>query len=288
MSRHTQSKKLLITIILTFSFMLAEYGAGLLFKSLSLISDAAHMMTDVSALIISWVAIKLIKIPANSKKTFGYYRFEILAASFNTSLLFIVGIYILFEAILRIKHPVIINSSGMLVISTLGLIINLLSLKMLHSHKDDNLNFKSAYLEVFNDMLSSLGVIVGAILVYFTHIAAFDTLIAILISLWIFPRTWLILKESINILLEAVPQHINYHEVKKDLVGFEGILGVHDLHIWALSSQQINLTAHLHIEQPNNNIQLLNNLKTLLKNKYNISHTTFQIESNVCDDNPCH
>jgi cobalt-zinc-cadmium efflux system protein len=287
-SSHVSPKRLLITIILTACFMLIEYAAGVFFKSLSLISDASHMMTDVSALIISWVAVKLSQIPANSKKTFGYYRFEILAASFNTSLLLLVGIYIFIEAIKRIYEPAVINSSGMIIVAIIGFLINLLSVSILHSSKDDNLNFKSAYLEVMSDMISSLGVIIGAIIIHFTHLFWLDTVIAILISFWIVPRTWALLRESINILLESVPEHINYHEVKKSLLSLSGVKNIHDLHIWSLSTHKINLTAHVLIQKEANMQEVLGFLQENVKKQYSITHTTFQLEYENCGDNLVH
>lgn len=287
-SSHVSPKKLLLTIILTACFMLIEYAAGVFFKSLSLISDASHMMTDVSALIISWVAVKLSQIPANSKKTFGYYRFEILAASFNTSLLLLVGIYIFIEAIKRIYEPAAINSSGMMIVAIMGFLINLLSASILHSSKDDNLNFKSAYLEVMSDMISSLGVIIGAIIIHFTHLFWLDTVIAILISFWIVPRTWALLKESINILLESVPEHINYHEVKKSLLSLSGVKNIHDLHIWSLSTHKINLTAHVLVQKEAKMQEVLGILQESVKKQYGISHTTFQLEHENCTDNSVH
>jgi cobalt-zinc-cadmium efflux system protein len=202
--------------------------------------------------------------------------------------LLLVGIYILFEAIKRIYSPAVINSTGMMTIAAMGFLINLLAVSILHSSKDDSLNFKSAYLEVLSDMISSLGVIIGALLIHFTHLYWLDTLIAILISFWIFPRTWVLLKESINILLEAVPEHINYNEVKKALLSLSGVKNIHDLHIWSLSTHQINLTAHVTIEKEANLQEMLGFLEEIVKDKFKITHTTFQLEHEICAQKAVH
>lgn len=226
----TQANKLLACIVITLSFMLIELIGGWLSGSLALVSDAAHMMTDASALIISWVALVLTKKPANAKKTFGYYRFEILAAIFNTGLLFMVGIYIFFQAIERYHQPQDIHPLAMSWIAGIGLLVNIITVGILQSSKNDSLMLKGAYLEVLSDMLSSFGVIIGGILIYFTNLKWIDTIIAILISIWILPRSWVILKESINILLESVPEHINTQSVHHAISNCSGVVNVHDLH----------------------------------------------------------
>ena len=205
----SNERALLIALVLTTTFLIVEVAGGIITGSLALISDAAHMLTDVAALAIALAAIRIAKRPADVRRTFGYYRFEILAAAFNTILLFIVAFYILYEAYQRLNSPPEIHSIGMLVIASIGLVINLLSMHLLSMGRDKNLNMKSAYLEVWSDMLGSLGVIIGALIIQFFGWAWVDSIIAILIGLWVLPRTWILLKESINILLEGVPEGID-------------------------------------------------------------------------------
>lgn len=176
------AKKLTIALALTFTFLIVEVVAGFITQSLALLSDAAHMFTDAAALAIALAAIKIGQKPADDKRTFGYQRFEILAALFNAMMLFVVAIYILYEAYQRFSQPPEIQSLGMLVVAVLGLIINLISMKILVSSSQDSLNVKGAYLEVLSDALGSVGVIIGALVIYFTGWMWVDTVIAVLIS----------------------------------------------------------------------------------------------------------
>ncbi|HBD9275161.1 TPA: cation transporter [Legionella pneumophila] len=272
-------------LLLTGGFLIAEVVGGIMTGSLALISDAAHMLTDVTALIIALIAIRISKRPADERRTFGYYRFEILAAAFNACLLFIVALYIIFEAYQRLKQPPEIYSMGMLLIASIGLVVNLASMYLLSHDKDKNLNLKSAYLEVWSDMLGSLGVIGAAIIIRFTHWAWVDSAIAVLIGLWVLPRTWVLLKETINILLEGVPTHIDINKITTMLNAVEGILDVHDLHVWAITSDKINLTAHVVIKPNVEGAQVRINTEKLLFSQWGISHTTLQIEHKKHLDN---
>ncbi|MDQ5884514.1 MAG: cobalt-zinc-cadmium efflux system protein [Pseudomonadota bacterium] len=284
----THANKLLACIIITISYMFIELIGGWLSGSLALVSDAAHMMTDSSALVISWVALVLAKKPANTKKTFGYYRFEILAAILNTCLLFIVGIYIFLQAIERYHQPQDIHPLAMSWIAGIGLVINIITVWILQSSKNDSLMLKGAYLEVLSDMLSSIGVIIGGILIYFSNLKWIDTIIAILISLWILPRSWIILKESINILLESVPDHINTQNVLHAISNCPGVINVHDLHIWSISHKRINLTAHVVIDKHHNMTEMIVFIKEKLKNDFGIEHSTLQLEYEVCQESHQH
>lgn len=245
----SKERSLILALVLTASFLIAEVVGGIVTKSLALISDAGHMGTDVTALIIALTAIRLGKRPADTIHTFGHYRFEILAAVFNTILLFLVAIYILYEAYKRLQHPPEIYSMGMLIIASIGLIINLISMWVLNKSNDKSLNMKSAYLEVWSDMLGSIGVIVGALLIRFTRAAWIDSVIAIMIALWVLPRTWVLLKESINILLEGVPDNINLKKLEESICKINGILDIHELHVWAITSNKTSLTAHIVIDK---------------------------------------
>lgn len=208
-------RPLWFALVLTTGFLIAEIVTGILTGSLALISDAAHMFTDVAALSIALVAVRISKRPADSRRTFGYYRFEILAATFNTILLFFVALYIIYEAYRRLKNPEPIESTGMLIVAVLGLCVNLISMRFLRVDKDESLNMKGAYLEVWSDMLGSIGVIAGALLIRYTGWIWVDSLIAVAIGLWVLPRTWLLLKESMNVLLEGVPKGIGLENIRQ-------------------------------------------------------------------------
>ena len=277
-------RPLWIALILTTAFLVAEIIGGILTNSLALISDAAHMFTDTAALAISLAAIRIGKRPADSERTFGYYRFEILAAAFNAILLFLVAIYILYEAYERLGNPPEIQSGTMLLVAALGLIVNLISMKLLSSGKDSSLNVKGAYLEVWSDMLGSIGVIIGALVIRYTGWSWVDSAIAVAIGLWVLPRTWTLLKASMNVLLEGVPEGLGIADVKEAITGVPGVESVHDLHVWSITSGKSSLTAHVVQRADVTDSQaLLLAIRQLVANKYDIHHSTIQIETTPCE-----
>ncbi|SFD62840.1 cobalt-zinc-cadmium efflux system protein [Paracidovorax konjaci] len=268
---------------LTSAFMIAEVVGGLVTGSLALISDAAHMFTDTAALAIAVAAIRVAKRPADALRTYGYHRFEILAAAFNALLLFGVAIYILFEAYQRFQSPPAIQTGAMIVIAALGLVINLMSMRLLSGGKDDSLNVKGAYLEVWSDMLGSIGVIAGAVLIRYTGWVWVDPLIAVAIGLWVLPRTWVLLKESLNILLEGVPQGVKIPDVMVAMAAVPGVQSVHDLHVWALTSGKAALTAHVVYQPGVESESLLRPLQEMLAKRFQVLHTTLQMEATMCE-----
>lgn len=275
------AKKLTLALILTTLFLVVEVVAGFITQSLALISDAAHMFTDAAALAIALVAIRIGKLPADDKRTFGYQRFEILAALFNALMLFIVAIYILFEAYQRFSHPPEIQSMGMMIVAVIGLIINLISMRILFSSATESLNMKGAYLEVLSDALGSVGVIIGAAVIYFTGWMWVDTLIAILIGMWVLPRTWVLLKQSINILLEGVPEEVDIEKLRNDLLSLKDVESIHQLKVWAITSKNIHLTVHLYAPNADHNA-LYSVASELLRHTHGITEMTLQIEDNEC------
>ncbi|WOB10932.1 cation diffusion facilitator family transporter [Piscinibacter gummiphilus] len=287
--QHTSSapnneKALWLAFGLTFGFLVAEVVAGVLTRSLALISDAAHMFTDAAALAIALAAIRVARRPADLKRSFGYHRFEILAAAFNALLLFGVAIYILVEAWQRFKQPAAVESTGMLVVATLGMVVNLISMRLLAGGKDASLNIKGAYLEVWSDLLGSIGVIVAAVVIRYTGWSWVDSLVAVAIGLWVLPRTWVLLKESLNILLEGVPEGIDAQAVSQAIQGVPGVTGIHDLHIWALTSGKTSLSAHVVHETAFAPGELIAILRALLHDRYSIEHVTLQCETTPCAD----
>ena len=278
-ARAGHEKKLWIALALTTSFMISEVIGAFITGSLALLSDAAHMLTDSTALAISLVAIQIAKRAADKKRTFGYARFEILAAAFNAILLFMVAVYILYEAYQRFKTPTEIESIGMLIVAVIGLVVNLVSMRLLMSASDESLNVKGAYLEVWSDMLGSIGVIGAALIIRFTGWIWVDAIVAAAIGLWVLPRTWILLKESMNILLQGVPEGIDIAEVELRIRAVEGVEDIHDLHIWALTSGKNVMSAHLVVQRFSRTEQeILAEVTHLMSEAFHISHTTLQLE----------
>jgi cobalt-zinc-cadmium efflux system protein len=281
--QNKNEKALWMALVLTGSFFFIEVIAGIVFNSLALLADGVHMFTDVAALGIALVAIKIAKRPADARRTYGYHRFEILAAAFNALLLFVVAIYILFEACQRFGNPEEVQSIGILVIATIGFIVNFSAMRLLCSGQSSSLNIKGAYLEVWSDMLGSIGVIVSAIIIYFTHWFWVDTVIAISIGFWVLPRAWILLKESLNILLEGVPEGIDIEEVAKVIRNVSGVVSVHDLHIWALNSSKNSLAAHIVHSDNVNSATLIKNIQESLEKRFNMFHIILQCENIACE-----
>ncbi len=286
LAKHVNNEKYLwIALSLTTTFIVVEIIGSIISNSLALLSDAAHLFTDASALIISITAMRLGRKEADKKRTFGYYRLEILAAAFNATVLFLVACFIFYEAIERFYFSPLflkehkIHTHSMLWVASAGVVINFISTRLLHSGSKESLNIKSAYIDAQADLLSSMGVILTALLIQITHWQHLDSLMAIIIALWILPRAWVLLKESINILLEGVPEGIELSEINDALLSLPGVLEVHDLHVWALTNGKISVTAHLVINHATRDKHpLLDMAIKILKDKFNILHTTIQIE----------
>ncbi len=272
---------LLIALVLTSSFLVAEVIGGIITGSLALISDAAHMLTDAIALAIALAAIRIGRRPTDAKRTFGYYRFEILAASFNAILLFLIAAYVIVEAYKRFFMVTEIQSIGMLIIASLGLLVNFISMQLLTIGKDTSLNMKGAYLEVWSDLLGSVGVIVAAIIIRLTGFTWVDSVIAIAIGIWVLPRAWTLLRESINILLEGVPEGIDLDNITQAITKIDGVSGLHDLHVWAITSGKIHLTSHIIVNKNYDCERTLSTIRQLLASEFNITHTTLQHEPNI-------
>ncbi|MCI3130776.1 cation diffusion facilitator family transporter [Phenylobacterium aquaticum] len=280
----TNSRRLMIALALTSTFLIAEVIAGLVFNSLALLSDAAHMFTDAAALAIALIAIRIGAKPADERRTFGYRRFEILAAAFNALLLFGVAIYVLVEGIRRLLTPETVQSTGMLIVAVLGLGINLISMRLLAGGKDKSLNVKGAYLEVWADMLGSLGVIVGALVIRFTGWPWVDPIVAIAIGLWVLPRTWILLRDSTNILLESAPRGAVLADIRTVMSETEGVAGVHDLHVWVSGADQSSLSAHVFLAPGADAEAVRLAVAARLRDDHKIEHLTLQTEREPCQD----
>ncbi|MBS0422555.1 MAG: cation transporter [Proteobacteria bacterium] len=268
---------------LTTAFLAVELVGAYWTKSLALLSDAAHMLTDVAALGISLLALRFGKRSADDKRTFGYARMEILAAAFNATLLFLVAIYILYEAYQRLQAPESIQSGTMLVIATIGLVVNLISMRLLSSGSESSLNVKGAYLEVWSDLLGSVGVIVAALAIRWTGWLWIDSAIGAGIGLWVLPRTWTLLKESLNVLMQGVPEGIDLPAVERVLLSIEGVRELHDLHIWCVSSGRNVLSVHVIADLDSRSVQEIVREVRVIALGFEIRHTTVQVESKYCE-----
>ncbi|NIJ38262.1 cobalt-zinc-cadmium efflux system protein [Sphingopyxis panaciterrae] len=278
------SKRLAVALALTTTFLVAEIAGAFLFDSLALLSDAAHMFTDSAALAIALAAVRIGQRAPDDKRTFGYRRFEILAAAFNAILLFVVAGYVLVEGIGRFFDPRPVESVGMLVVAALGLVINLISMRILAGGKDSSLNVKGAYLEVWADMLGSLGVIGAAIAIYLTGAFWIDPIVAIAIGLWVLPRTWILLRDTTNILLQGVPRGFDLAAIRSAMLEVEGVRGVHDLHLWSMAGDDASLTAHVVVGEGSDMEAARWAALAMLEDRFAIRHATIQTEAEPCAD----
>lgn len=278
------SRRLGWALALTSTFLVAELVGAYVFQSLALLSDAAHMFTDAAGLAIALAAIKVGQRPADDRRTFGYRRFEILAAAFNAVLLFVVAAYIFYEGVQRLIRPEPVQSVGMLIVASLGLIVNLVAMRLLAGGKDANLNVKGAYLEVWADMLGSVGVIGGALLIMATGWTWVDPVVAIGIGLWVLPRTWSLLKDTTHVLLEGVPKGLALAEVRDAIAATPGVRGVHDLHLWGVSADDANCSTHVVVDDPAQADAIRATIAACLKERFHLHHVTIQTEAARCED----
>lgn len=278
------TKRLAIALGLTTAFLVAELVGAFVFDSLALLADAAHMFTDSAALAIALAAVRIGQRPPDDQRTFGYRRFEILAAAFNAILLFAVAGFVLVEGVGRFFDPRPVESVGMLIVASIGLIVNLISMRILAGGRDDSLNVKGAYLEVWADMLGSLGVIGAAIAIYVTKFNWIDPIVAIAIGLWVLPRTWILLSDTTHILLQGVPRDISLDKVRAAISGVGGVSGVHDLHIWSVAGDDASLTVHTGIADGSDPEAVRVSIAELLETQFGIHHSTIQTETKPCGD----
>jgi len=277
--RHSDRRRLWTALVLTAAIAVAEVVGGFMTNSLALISDAGHMLTDVSALGLSLVALWFAGKPANVKKTYGYYRLEILSALVNGMFLLAITAVILFESYQRFRNPEPIKLGPMIVVAAIGLLANLVALKVLH--RRESLNVRGAFLHVFGDALSSVGVLAGAAVMWWTGWFQVDPIISAAISVVIVIGAYRLVRDAIDVLLEAVPAHVDLDAVRQLMAQISGVTAVHDLHVWTISSGIYALSAHLVVLDPMvcNNDVILSSVKHELFDQFGIDHTTIQIES---------
>jgi cobalt-zinc-cadmium efflux system protein len=269
---------LFIAFGLTAVFMVVEISVGIATRSLALLSDGAHMGTDVLGLGMALAAITLASRPQPSQRTFGVYRLEVLAALANGVLLFGVAGYVLFEAARRFAAPPGVPGTPLLVVATIGLVVNLVSFRLLAAGSRESLNVRGAYLEVLSDMLGSIGVIVAAIVIITTDWRYADPLIGAAIGVFILPRTGRLVAQALRILMEVAPPGVDVDRAKADIARLPGVLDVHDLHIWTLTSGMESATGHVVIADPDDLHPVLDAVCALLREKYGVTHLTIQCE----------
>lgn len=278
------TSRLAMALGLTATFLVIELIGAWWHNSLALLSDAGHMFTDVAALAIALAAVKIGQRAADDQRTYGYRRFEVLAATFNAVLLFVVAGYVLVEGVRRFFEPAEVQSTGMLIVAVVGLVVNLIALRLLAGGKEASLNVKGAYLEVWADMLGSIGVIIGALVIMATGWQWVDPLVAIAIGLWVLPRTWVLLRDTTNVLLQGVPRGVDLGEVRSALACVPGVSGVHDLHLWSVAGDDRSLTVHLTLADSADGETVRLASSDMLHERFNVAHTTIQTEREVCTD----
>jgi cobalt-zinc-cadmium efflux system protein len=272
-------KRLIAVFGLTLSIFVFEVVGGLLSNSLALLADAGHMFTDVFGIGFALGAIWIAGRPATSERTFGYLRLEILAAVANAILLFGVSAYVLYEAWRRLFEPPEVGSGLMLAVAVVGLVTNAVSLYLLRRAQGHSLNMRGAYLEVMGDLAGSVAVIVAAVVIALTGWTQADAVASAAIGLLIIPRTWGLLREALDVLLEATPKGINLNAVREHILEAPGVSGVHDLHAWTITSGMNVVSAHVVLEEEAKPGDILDHLGMCLSDDFDIKHSTFQLET---------
>ena len=271
-------RELVITLILTTGFLVAEVIGGILTQSLALLADAGHMFTDVGGLALALFAIRFAARPATPERTYGYYRAEILAALTNAVVLVGISIYILYEAYQRFRNPPEVASGLMLVIALIGLGGTVMGMLILRAGSRESLNLQGAYFEMLSDMVSSLGVILAALIMWTTGWRYADPLVSAGIGLFILPRTWALLRQAVGVLLEGTPSDVNLASLRESLAAVEGVQGVHDLHVWALTSGVNAMSAHVVCSSATSHDEMLRRVHDRVRSNFPIVHLTVQLE----------
>lgn len=286
--REGNKKGLTIAFIITAGIMLLEFFGGLLSNSLALLSDSGHMLSDSSSLALSLIAMWYAVKPASPDKTYGFYRFEILAALFNGMTLFVIATLIIKEAYDRLIQPQTVASGTMIVIAIIGLFANLISAWFMMTKGDvkGNINLRSAYLHVLGDALGSVGAIIAGVLMMTFSWYIADPIISVVVAVLILKSAWGVLKDTIHVLMEGTPNTVDLQEVKKTLQSIDGVVNVHDLHIWTITSGLDSLSCHLLIKDTKKCQDILQSALDRVEEKFNIKHCTIQVEKSQLQHKP--
>ena len=278
---------MLISILLNGLITVTEIVGGIFSNSLALVSDAIHNLSDTLALMLAWVANRVGGRKPDARRTFGYKRFEIISAFVNVSILTAISVYLIYVAIQRFLHPEPVKSGLMLIIAVIGLAANMISMLFLHRDSKKSLNVRAAYVHLLGDTLSSLAVICGAILIFFTQLSWIDPLLTVIISIVIMIQAFSIMRESVDILMQSTPQDLNLEDVKILLEKNPMIRNVHHVHCWQLQDHDILFEAHIETSEDllvSESNRLMAQVEQVLQENFGITHTTLQIEFETCDD----
>jgi cobalt-zinc-cadmium efflux system protein len=275
-------KRLAIVLALTTAYLIAEVVGGLLTHSLALLADAGHMLTDVAGLGLALMAIQFAERPATPERTYGFYRVEILAALTNGVVLIGISIYILYEAYQRFRNPPEVQSGAMLGVALVGLVINIVGIYLLRAASEESLNMKGAYFEVMSDMLTSIGVIAAAIIMLTSGWYYADPLISAGIGLFILPRTWLLLRDAVGVLLEGTPTDVNLATLREAIGNVNGVAEIHDLHVWSLTSGVNAMSVHTVLADHGLHDEVLAAVQKKVTSEFKIAHATVQVECKGC------
>ena len=279
-------RRVVIALVLTGAFMIVEVIGGILSGSLALLADAGHMLTDTMALALAAVAFQVCKRPADAKLTYGYHRFQILAAFVNgLSLLVIVG-WILFEAVDRFLDPTEVLGEMMLVVAAAGLVVNLIAFAVLHGGDRDNLNIRGAAIHVAGDLLGSVAAISAALVIIYTGWTPIDPILSVAVAMLILRSAWILVKRSSHVLLEGAPEWLDTKIMQDKIVGqVSTVNSIHHVHVWGMTPQDLMLTMHVRLEQePGNPTECIRRRKEVLRDEYGIGHSTIEIETDDCAD----
>jgi len=283
---NSNMRRVTIALVLTGLFMIVEVVGGILSGSLALLADAGHMLTDTMALALAAVAFQVGKRPADGRLTYGYQRFQILAAFVNgLSLLFIVG-WILYEAFSRFLSPREVLGQTMLIVATAGLVVNIISFTVLHGGDKENLNIRGAALHVAGDLLGSVAAIVAAVVIIYTGWMAIDPILSVAVAILILKSAWVLVKRSAHVLLEGAPEWLDTDAMQARLVAqIPEVVSIHHVHVWGITPQDLMLTMHVQINiEPENPTDCIRRVKNLLREEYAIGHSTVEIETDACAD----
>ncbi|MGH7773163.1 MAG: cation diffusion facilitator family transporter [Candidatus Binatia bacterium] len=278
MERTSETYRLKLALAITSVYFVAEVLGGLLSNSLALLSDAGHMFSDIAALGLSLFAFQMARRPATAKRTYGYHRLEILAALINGLTLWLIVGAIFHEAYRRLLNPPEVHSMGMLVVALIGLIVNIAAGIILYGFHRESLNMRGAFLHVLGDALGSVGAVAAGLIMLFTGWYLADPLLSVLIGLLLLYTSWGLIKESVDILMQSVPRGIDVEEVQRTMERVGGVIKVHDLHVWSVTSGVFTLSAHAVISPDGNPHMILDRIEDELKAQFSIEHTTIQLE----------
>ncbi|HEY3569235.1 MAG TPA: cation diffusion facilitator family transporter [Thermoanaerobaculia bacterium] len=267
-------------------YMVAEAVGGWLTGSLALLADAGHMLSDAAALGLSVFAMSMSRRPRTSKKTYGYHRLEILAALANGATLVAISLLVLIEAVRRFGRPEVVDAPGMMGIAAGGLLVNLVALWILHEGRDESLNVRGAWLHVLTDALGSVQAIVAGALIWRFGWQWADPVASVLIALLVIYSAWSLLKESTGVLMEGAPAHIDVDQVQEAMAEVSGVLEIHDLHVWTITSGMESLSAHVVVEDHRFDCDILSEIRAKLHDRFGIHHITVQIETAAFEEHP--